>query len=844
MLPPSIQDVLDRFARAHGLDGDTLAALQAELGEALTAPAPAPLEPVQVAAERTLESAGRTWTLREIDNSETTLEIWLQPRHFDPMEDPAPGPDRFEELVSLGQGGAAQVLRVWDPTLQRAVALKALHPELLSDPEAVTRFIREARITAQLQHPGIIAVYEQGRLPDGRLYYTMREVRGRTLQQVLREVHGAPQGELARAWPLRRRVEVFLAACEALAYAHAQGVVHLDLKPANLMVGDFSEVQVVDWGLAARLGEAGRAAEVGGRGSPAYMPPEQVRDDARPSPRADVYSLGAVLYEVLCGHAPFGERSAGRALEDLLAGPPPPPSARTPQALPRALEEICLKAMERDPRRRYRDAGELARSVRAWLDGSLRREQAQGLLRAAEAVLEESRRMEQRADELRQRAAQALARVPAHAPEERCWDAWALEDEAEGLDHDAALVAQRGVQALAEAIGLDPELDRAHQRLADHTRARHAQAEARRDLREAARLELVLRTHDRGGLREYLAGEGRLSLLTEPPGAEVLLERYTARGRRLVAEEPVALGQTPLLDHPLAMGSYRLRLRAPGHHEVLYPVHLHRQGRWLGALPGRAEPEPVPLPPLGVLGPDDCYVPAGPFWAGGDQSASDAGPARRLWCAGFIMRRFAVSLAEYQVFLDALRAAGREDEASRHAPRLGAEAAGWRPDWPVAGVGWASADAYARWLAAREGLPWRLPAELEWEKAARGVDARPFPWGDRPEARWSQNRQSQPGRLQPCAPEARPVDESPYGVRHLAGNVATWCADLWREGGGAAQGGRMLVPPPDPAGEGPRAARGGHWLGSTRASRLARRDRDNPEARLLTRGIRLVRSWP
>jgi serine/threonine-protein kinase len=197
----------------------------------------------------------------------------------------------------------AYLHRVWDPDLARSVALKLMRPELAVDPAARRRFVREARATAGLQHPGIVPVHDLGHLPDGTPFYTMKEVQGRTLAQVIAEALAGRRGAGPSGWTLRRLVEAFHRVCDAVAYAHAQGVIHRDLKPSNVMLGPFGEVMVVDWGLARRVGpaaghedddapgdpdlagdrgDAGDAGDAGTAthagmvsGTPAYMPPEQ-----------------------------------------------------------------------------------------------------------------------------------------------------------------------------------------------------------------------------------------------------------------------------------------------------------------------------------------------------------------------------------------------------------------------------------------------------------------------------------------------------------------------------------------------------------------------------------------
>ena len=186
--------------------------------------------------------------------------------------------ERYEDLGRIGEGAMGEVRRVKDRYLGRIVAMKILKEggqvKGLRD-----RFLAEAATTSQLEHPGIIPIYDIGE-QDGRPYFTMREIRGRTLTEVIREVHdssGAGQWTAAGGWTFRRLLAAFGAVCEAVAFAHDRGVIHRDLKPDNVLVGDYGEVTVVDWGLATLTPGAHVV------GTPAYMPPEQAWGRPRPS---------------------------------------------------------------------------------------------------------------------------------------------------------------------------------------------------------------------------------------------------------------------------------------------------------------------------------------------------------------------------------------------------------------------------------------------------------------------------------------------------------------------------------------------------------------------------------
>jgi len=825
---------------------------------------------------------------------------------------------RYEDLGPLGTGGMGEVRRVRDVELNRTLAMKTLHASLLSKPTSLVRFLDEAQASAQLQHPNIVPVHDVGTLPDGRLWFTMREVHGRTLSQVVHEVHAASTyqwrpGE--HGWTFRRLMDAFLSVCRAVAYAHQRGVVHRDLKPSNVMVGTLGEVYVVDWGLAKVLGRADHAAEGGeldvvqtartlgsseehrtamGRvvGTPAYMPPEQARGEVdQIDARSDVYALGAMLYEILSGRAPYEGARPDVVLRQVLAGPPPSvgdaqpamtlgfgsasgeASGRPGPPLPPELVAACERAMAREAADRFGSALELAAEVEAWLEGARRREQALKVVEAALSRVAEAEAKVADAARLREESTALLAETEPWDPEEVKVPGWARASEAEAAERTAALTQLEVDQGLHGALQIAPDLPEAHAALAERYRRRHAEAESARDAEATARAELRVRTHlaalpeahaTRKACAAYLTGDGALTLVTDPPGAEVLLYRYVERNRRLVEVFERSLGVTPLRRVSLPMGSYLCVLKREGHADVRYPVWVPRQGHWDGVRPGSRDPHPVWLPPVGWLGEDDVYVPAGWYRSGGDPEALNSGPARELWCDALVVQRFPVTNAQYLGFLDDLVAQGREAEALRHAPRERAGGAGengaliygrhpdgrfflradadgdvWDPEWPVVHVDWHGARAYFVWLAERTGRPWRLPGPLEWEKAARGVDGRFYPWGDRLDPSWCRVRPSWEGRVPrdigPALVDSHPIDVSPYGVRGMGGNVYDWCLDTE----GRVVDKITLAPEVgDTDVRAPRAVRGGSWVAYPRHARSACRNRLAPGFRSPHYGFR------
>lgn len=272
---------------------------------------------------------------------------------------------RFRVLGEIARGGMGVVLRAYDARLDRELAVKLLSPDIPPDSEAGCRFAQEARVAGQLDHPGIIPVYEAGSLPDGRSYFAMPFVRGRTLAAHLGE-RPDPRQEL-RHW-----LGVFERICAAVAHAHARGIVHRDLKPANVMTGASGQVVVMDWGVAAARGSVPRPDEVGDGfwvfGTPAYMPPEQARGRADADPRIDVFGLGGILCDILTGEPPYGGPDAAAVTRQAAAGDQTDLHRRLVRSgADSALVALARACLATDPTDRPADASEVARLVGDYL---------------------------------------------------------------------------------------------------------------------------------------------------------------------------------------------------------------------------------------------------------------------------------------------------------------------------------------------------------------------------------------------------------------------------------------------------------------------------------------------
>ncbi len=314
---------------------------------------------------------------------------------------------RYELGDVLGTGGMGTVLSCRDTQIGRDVALKRLDAPQAS---ARARFLREARLQGQLEHPAVPPVYELGLDADGKPAFTMKRVRGVTLRKVLSRLKWYPE-RFSELYSQRRLLSAFSRVCLAVDYAHQRGVLHRDLKPGNLMWGDFGEVTVIDWGLA-RLIDEREATDAGpdgvtlpaeGRdvtrygdvlGTPGYASPEQLEDPTGAlTPASDVYALGAILFEIVTLQ-PLHNASADQAILDTQSGVVGSPRARCPdRGIDPELDALCMRATARDPATRLPSARALHEALERYLDGQRDREQrhalaAQHIARASELVAE------------------------------------------------------------------------------------------------------------------------------------------------------------------------------------------------------------------------------------------------------------------------------------------------------------------------------------------------------------------------------------------------------------------------------------------------------------------------
>ncbi|MHC5039813.1 MAG: serine/threonine-protein kinase [Planctomycetota bacterium] len=295
--------------------------------------------------------------------------------------------DRYIHNEEIARGGMGAILRIADNDLRRNVAMKLILER--EDPDLAERFVEEAQITGQLEHPNIVPVHELGIQPDGRVYFTMKLVKGEALHQILeRLASGDP--ETVEAYPLTRLLRIFLKVLDAIGFAHSRGVIHRDLKPENVMVGSFGEVLVMDWGLAKARGREetlpegevetdrsvkDKALTLAGSvmGTPSYMPPEQASGHLEEiDERSDIFALGGILYAMLVHEAPYAGKDVREIVEKAVRCRVVPPRRRFPRKnVPPELESICMKALSPKPWQRYESADRMSREIQAFIDRRL-----------------------------------------------------------------------------------------------------------------------------------------------------------------------------------------------------------------------------------------------------------------------------------------------------------------------------------------------------------------------------------------------------------------------------------------------------------------------------------------
>ncbi len=295
---------------------------------------------------------------------------------------------RYRDFQPLTQGGEAILRTCVDENLGRVVVMKTLQPQFQNLETYQKRFLREARVTAQIPHPATIPVYELSRDADGNAYFTMKKLGGRDMSDILDQISASHQPTIEQ-YPLDSLLNVLIQAAQCLAFAHDHGVVHRDMKPANIMIGDYGEVMVLDWGLAKvwdmkdnddvdqliRSGKQVMSGRLTGRGdvqgTPFYMSPEQAIETGDVDERSDIYSMGIILFEVLTGDSYMSGKNFKEIKRKLLEDPVREPMRVAPKKrISAELSAICTRALQRQPVERYQKMSQLVDDLRAAMLGN------------------------------------------------------------------------------------------------------------------------------------------------------------------------------------------------------------------------------------------------------------------------------------------------------------------------------------------------------------------------------------------------------------------------------------------------------------------------------------------
>jgi formylglycine-generating enzyme required for sulfatase activity/tRNA A-37 threonylcarbamoyl transferase component Bud32 len=723
---------------------------------------------------------------------------------------------KYEILEEIGRGGFATVYKARDPDLDQVVAVKVLRGDYADRPDMVQRFLNEARKAVKLKQRGIVRIYTVGE-DDGVPYIAMEYLPGGTLAGRL---HGEPL-------PLDAAIAVVEQVAAALDHAHKRGLVHRDVKPANVLFDDEGHAVLVDFGLVKSLAESGMTVEGTSLGTPTYMAPEQAGPNAEVDGRADVYALGVVAYEMLAGRVPFEAETPLSVLHAHVHDAPPDPCALN-QALDKDVAAAVLKALEKAPADRYQTAGAFARELRrAWeaaqeaaqvkatlaglyaqaqevmkaerwgvvvnlcvemrdLDPDYRDVGTLLALAASRLAEEEQKRQQERElgeqyaaalalleKEAYTEAVEALEKIEAQAPDFRDVGK-ELERARAGLEkarlYQAALAKladgrhDEACDGLLALLKRDPNHAKALARLLEATEGVLAQLrDARTELEKVGSENEVLRARVTELEAKLKKAQTALKKL-EPEARRLRSALKTARSHVDTYDSLLLAMEDHDQDQVLALAEKLAQAKRPGASRLLARLQAGTKE------PELAEPLVGPQGDLWISpkdGKEMVRVPAGAFLYGDEK--------KEIELPEFWIDKTPVTNAEYARFVAATGHKPPQHWKGKTPPKEIA-------DHPVTYVSWHDAVAYAGWAGKR------LPTEEEWEKAARGTDGREYPWGDQAPAPELCSFGGNEGGTTPVG-KYSPQGNSPYGCVDMAGNVWEWTASDYSRDAKVLRGG-------------------------------------------------------
>jgi formylglycine-generating enzyme required for sulfatase activity len=664
----------------------------------------------------------------------------------------------YQILEELGRGGMAVVYKAWQASLHRHVALKVLPPYFRHDAQFLARFHREAVAAAGLSHPNIIQIHDFGEA-EGMLYIAMEYLGGGSLHERI----------AAGPLPFDEAQRVLAQVGGALDYAHAQGLVHRDIKPGNVLFAGDGTAKVADFGIV-RAADGTRLTRTGIlMGTPEYMAPEQA-SGANADHRSDLYALGVVLYRMLTGQVPFRGTTPHAIMHAVIYEAPVSPRRLNPNLTP-AEESVLLKALAKNPDDRFQSGAALTRALA---------QARQGVTVPLPGASKQRTELSLSSRQPISLRALTVALVAVLLVAVGGWWLWSRLGAPSPDPAEAALALTAEASASTVRAGIAMTAAN-RQRETDVVVTQNAQASVQ-----------ASRTQETAGTVEGSADERNTATAEEVRrrATDLAIAQATADAAEMSAE---AKRLADAMATEAAVQATQTALAEPG--ETPTPTKA----------PPPTITGPPTVPAAGAVkrrnkdGMDMVYVPAGEFTMGNNDRARDA-PAHPVYLDGYWIDRTEVTNAQYRLCVQA--GACRAPTTCRWGQPTFDDGA--RANHPVVCVSWNDAQAYCQWTNAQ------LPTEAQWEKAARSTDSRAYPWGNAgPDCSRAQYRDC---GAHTVAVGGKGAGASPYGALDMAGNVWEWTAD-WH-----ADDYYSRSPYENPPGPGPgsgKLMRGGSWDAGT-----------------------------